>query len=121
MLPDNLEILKRNQIPSLVADGLLEMNEEAIDSEGASSSSTSTSSDSGKEVDGGADAIPPASLPRLYSVDQEIGGPPPALKVRLMREKHVHYLINGAFEMSEKNRETEMAIDRERVNLPPLG
>jgi len=42
-------------------------------------------------------------LPRLYSVDQEIGGPPPALKVRLMREKHVHYLINGALWKIDKH------------------
>jgi len=81
------------------------MNEEAIYSEGASSSSRSTTgSGSGKEVE---DAIPPTSLPRLYSVDQEIGGPPPALKVRLMREKHVHYLINGAFEMRERERKIQ--------------
>jgi hypothetical protein len=73
--------------------------EEGVSSGAASKGSSN--SGSGKEDED--DAIPPTSLPRLYSVDQEIGGPPPALKVRLMREKHVHYLINGALWKIDKH------------------
>jgi hypothetical protein len=80
----------------LVADGLLEVVP-LDDDRGRDSGGLREGGDDSDGEGSGSQGTRPAALPsRLWSVDQEASGPLPSLKVRLMREQHVHYLINGA-------------------------